>query len=296
MKFERGVLMQHSPNNINNNFKNIIMKNILKILALVFAVIVNAQTIYTTNLSGTKLFQGQANQALLEIRFATNNSSLQIKKPLIVAEGFDSGLLGAENETGENSISTFLRQVDNLSGFQLRNQMGDHDIIYINFRNGRDDLKRNAYLVEDVINWVNAQKAAAGSTLPNVVIGQSMGGVIARYALRDMELTGQTHQTNLFVSHDAPQQGANIPVGVQYFARHMADQFIDTPLGDMQISTGQGSNISIEDIQNLFNAQGTKQLLSNYIDSNSNLNNSIFDLFQTELRNMGYPNQTRNIA
>ena len=270
------------------------MKNITTIFLLFLALTVKSQIVYTFSLTGTKLFQGQSNQALLEIRFATNNPTLQIKKPLIVAEGFDSGLLGAENEFGENSFSRFIRSTEFRGN--LPAQLNEYDIIYINFRNGRDDIKRNAYLVEDIINWVNIQKANAGSTTPNVVIGQSMGGIVARYALRDMEMLGQTHQSSLFVSHDAPQQGANIPVGIQYFARHMADQFIDTPLGDMQISAGQGSNISIEDIRNLFNAQGTKQLLATYIDSNSNLNNTEFHTFQTELRNMSYPNQTRNIA
>jgi hypothetical protein len=112
-----------------------------------------------------------------------------------------------------------------------------------------------------------------------------------------MEVLGQPHQTSLFVSHDAPQQGANIPLGIQYFARHLADQFVDTPLGDYKISlAGNGGSISIADIQGLFDSQGTKQLLSNYIDGGLNLNNTTFNTFQTELRNLGYPTQTRNIA
>jgi hypothetical protein len=151
-------------------------------------------------------------------------------------------------------------------------------------------------LVEDIIKWVNTKKAQAGSTTPNVVIGQSMGGVIARYALRDMEVLGQAHQTNLYISHDAPQQGANIPIGIQYFARHLADQFVATPLGDYNLSPVDGANISISEIQNLMEAQGTKQLLSNYIDSGFGLNNAVFDSFQLELRSLGYPVQTRNIA
>ncbi|MGK4568407.1 hypothetical protein [Flavobacterium sp. 3HN19-14] len=49
-------------------------------------------------------------------------------------------------------------------------------------------------MVEDIIKWVNVQKSLAGSTAQNVVIGQSMGGVIARYALRDMEILQQSQQ------------------------------------------------------------------------------------------------------
>ncbi|UPQ80478.1 T9SS type A sorting domain-containing protein [Flavobacterium azooxidireducens] len=161
-------------------------------------------------------------------------------------------------------------------------------------------MQRNAYLVQDIIKWVNSVKQGS---LPNVVLGQSMGGVLARYALRDMENQlassgDQTwnHQANLYISHDAPHQGANIPVGIQYFARHLANQFIDTPVGDYQIELDGGNNISIADIQNLLNAQGTKQLLANYINSSFALDNSAFNTFQTELRNLGYPQQTRNVA
>lgn len=245
--------------------------------------------------TGTRQYLGVANSATLQIKYNTNNNC-KIKNPLIVVEGFDSGLLGVENAFGENDYFTFSRSTIRSFSSELSSSLNTFDIIYINFNQGRDDLKRNAYLVEDIIKWVNAQKVLANSTTPNVVIGQSMGGVIARYALRDMEVLGQPHQTRLFVSHDAPQQGANIPLGIQYFARHMANQFIDTPVGDYQISVGGNSNISISDIQNLLDAPGTKQLLANSIDSGFNLNNSSFNAFQTELRNLGYPVQTRNIA
>lgn len=105
------------------------------------------------------------------------------------------------------------------------------------------------------------------------------------------------HQANLYISHDAPHQGANIPVAIQYFARHLADQFISTPLGDMNINvTGNGGAVSIEDLQNLLDAPGTKQLLANYINSGFSLNNNVGDTFRAELQNMGYPQQTRNIA
>jgi hypothetical protein len=47
------------------------------------------------------------------------------------------------------------------------------------------------------------------------VMGFSMGGLVARYALTWMEANNQNHHTRLFVSHDAPQKGANFPLGLQ---------------------------------------------------------------------------------
>ena len=40
-----------------------------------------------------------------------------------------------------------------------------------------------------------------------MVIGYSMGGLIARYALAYMEEQGIAHETRLYVSYDAPQKG-----------------------------------------------------------------------------------------
>ncbi len=43
-----------------------------------------------------------------------------------------------------------------------------------------------------------------------------MGGVIARYALRKMEDAGMEHQVSLYISHDSPHLGANVPLGALY--------------------------------------------------------------------------------
>ncbi|WP_299126757.1 T9SS type A sorting domain-containing protein [uncultured Winogradskyella sp.] len=149
--------------------------------------------------------------------------------------------------------------------------------------------------MEDIIEWVNDTKT--DPNIQNVVLGQSMGGVIARYALADMEDNPSLdHDTSLYISHDAPHQGANIPLGIQYFARHLADQFVSTPLGNLPLPAAGGGSITISDLQNVFNSPGTRQLLSNNINGNFNLDNSEFETWQTELQNKGYPIQTRNIA
>lgn len=78
---------------------------------------------------------------------------------------------------------------------------------------------KNSFALEAVIAWVNSVKIAQKKML--TVLGQSMGGAVARYALADMEQSSLDHKTMPFVSHDAPQQGANIPVSVQYMFRHV---------------------------------------------------------------------------
>ena len=106
---------------------------------------------------------------------------------MFVVEGFDSGLVGVENGLGDVDYLMFRGTTSNILAGSLNGQLNTYDIIYINFKNGKDYMQRNAYLVQDIIKWVNSVKQGS---LPNVVLGQSMGGVIGRYALRDMENRG----------------------------------------------------------------------------------------------------------
>ncbi len=193
---------------------------------------------------------------------------------------------------GENDIRNFLTEALFDTG-NLAGEITDYDIIYVNWDKGKDHLQRNALLLEDIILWVNSVK---NGNAPNVVLGQSMGGVLARYALADMEQRNLLHDTDLYISHDAPHQGANIPLGILYFARHMVDQFVSTPLGDMNINPEDGAPVSIEDIKDLIDAPGTQQLLANNVASNFAVNNSLHDAWQADLEGKGYPQLTRNIA
>ncbi|TXE16326.1 T9SS type A sorting domain-containing protein [Psychroserpens burtonensis] len=104
------------------------------------------------------------------------------------------------------------------------------------------------------------------------------------------------HDTSLYISHDAPHQGANIPLGIQFLARHLSDQFVSTPVGDFDLPAAGGGSVTISDIQDVFNSPGTRQLLSNTINGNFNIDNAAFDTWQADLQLLGYPTQTRNIA
>jgi hypothetical protein len=268
------------------------MKNSIIIFSLFVSAFTQAQQFFTEDIVATKDFQGVFGSARLQIDDLNNDGI--ITRPLIVAEGFDSGLLGVENEFGESNIQDFIDEASDMTG-NLAGEINSYDIIYVNWDNPRAHLQLNAYVLEEVINWVNQEKEPNADQ--NVVLGQSMGGVIARYALAYMEDDPNLdHDTKLYISHDAPHQGANIPLGIQYFARHLADQFIGTPLGDFSFNANDGE-ASIGDINALFNQPGTQQLLSSYIKPNFELDtNCLHDDWMAELVLKGYPTQTRNIA
>tara|TARA_R110002073_G_scaffold161723_3_gene317376 strand:+ start:24836 stop:28015 length:3180 start_codon:yes stop_codon:yes gene_type:complete len=232
-----------------------------------------------------------------------------IKKPLIVAEGFDVGsIFTPENPEGLFDYGDF-RTFLSFSGTELRNLIynsnKDYDIIYIDWGNGVDYMQRNAYALEAVITYVNQQKANNNSTEENVVLGQSMGGIIARWALADMEENSIDHDTRLFISHDAPQQGANMPVSLQFLYRHINNQFIqagNTLLGNA-ITIPILDDLGASTYLSLLDAPASRQLLKNFSTLNYAIDNTTHDSFYNELKNKGltnnsggYPIYSRNIA
>lgn len=80
--------------------------------------------------NGTRQYVGASNQAILEIDYALNDCV--IRKPLIVVEGYDSGLLGVENALGEVAYKDFSYLYS--GSYSLPSQINTYDIIYINFK------------------------------------------------------------------------------------------------------------------------------------------------------------------
>ena len=110
----------------------------------------------------------------------------------------------------------------------LQDQFGPngYDIVFIDYNDGTDDIRRNAALFEEVVRSVNNQKVidpAIGAKQQNVVLGISMGGLVARYGLAEMEKRGtDPSDTRLLLTHDALHRGANTPLGLQALTRQAA--------------------------------------------------------------------------
>lgn len=126
-----------------------------------------------------------------------------------------------------------------------------------------------------------------------------MGGLISRYALRDMELRGETHKTRLFISHDSPHRGANVPLAIQAFYRHLMGTTIYTPILNI------GLRIVFPELfrpLKLLQEPAPRQMLryqSSGVGRFTNfLTTSDYDVFMNEYHNMGYPvqNGIRNVS
>ncbi|UUW08656.1 T9SS type A sorting domain-containing protein [Flavobacterium plurextorum] len=277
-------------------------------------------------ITATVPYRNQLGKAVLHINYASPDH--QIRKPLIVAEGFDLGVItNPEQEEGLNTRQQFINKYY-FSGSSLPSALSSYDIIYVNWNNGVDFIQRNAYVLEEVIKYVNSMKAAAGSSTPNVIIGQSMGGLIARYALRDIELNRNfNHDTRMYISHDAPHLGANTPLSVQYAMRHIRNIYVSSPIAMITgesdipvisniangiidlINSNNGNNTDLNEIDyvtplTLFSASdapAARQMMVNWMNRKYEIKNGVHDLWQQELTAMGYPQgypgrPIRNIA
>ena len=243
----------------------------------------------TEQITATKGYLGVNGKASLQI-IDRNGDGLQ--NPLIIAEGFDPAIFEPESVYGINNLGNFLTSLNETNN--LRNTLNLYDIIYVNWDDSFAPIQRNAYVLEEVINYVNQKKTGNNQ---NVVLGQSMGGLAARYALKDMENDpDQDHDTWLYASHDAPHQGANIPLGFQYLDRHVYKQFVQSPLlEDLIVGIADGAAI-LYDVQTMFDAYSAKQMLKKYVNNDYEVDNQVHEAWQNELNQIGYPQQTRNIA
>ncbi len=250
-------------------------------------------------------FQGIAGTGFVTIRY--RDADLGLRRPLIVVEGYDAGhITNPELQFGTSTINDFNENVffSNSPALNdvLLNNLREYDIVYVDWRNGTDFLQRNALLLQTIIRWVNTNKEPlpGGGFADNVILGQSMGGVISRWALRDMETRlGQQHNTRMFISMDAPHQGANVPAAYQHLAKHARSIYLQTNVAGgvelFQFITGGPSPIRALSIAD---RPASRQMLINWVDNSGNIDNSMHDQWQTELRNMNYPAQDniRNIA
>ncbi len=170
--------------------------------------------------------------------FYGNDCGDILLKPFIFIEGFNPSQLG--NSTWENMKERLLFQNDQLNPIitptsntlwqDLYNE--GYDLIYVDFDDGAGDMFANAIVVENIINWVNTQKSENESVEQNIIMGVSMGGVVGYRALRTMEVNNVTHETEYFITFDAPLRGANIAIGLQYMIKK---------LGSVHVSNKKGS-------------------------------------------------------
>lgn len=266
-------------------------------------------------ITATKAYMGVLGEGDYTVDLSVNNNTGKIKKPLIIVDGFDPDgsftYLGVQNYLERITFDinygypSYYSHSIPLNGTSGLDNVDSYDLIYLHWKSGTDYIQRNAYLLEALIQYVNAKKALNGSVEQNVILGFSMGGLITRYALRDMEINSIPHQTRLFISHDVPYWGANVPVAAQVAVQHLAPWKIINVQGSgsfpfFQISYTDLVPSAVDGLA-LFNSPAAKQMLIqryilNGFSQTLSTDNSVHNSFMNELNIMGWPLNCRNIT
>lgn len=213
-------------------------------------------------------------------RIAYNTTTNSLRRPIIVVEGFDP-LLKANSIDGTSTFDSDTIPASILS---------DYDVVYIDWENSEEDIFANAALLKKIIIEINELKAQNGSSEKNIIIGQSLGGVIARIALCQMEDSNILHETEAYVSHDSPHLGANVPIGALYAFHDMYELWYSKFSGISLFGlTLDNINASMEEVHNLAHSTAVKQLLINYVNEDGVLDNSYHENFINTLQAIGFP-------
>jgi pimeloyl-ACP methyl ester carboxylesterase len=244
----------------------------------------------------TEAYLGQA-----EYEIFPDNVNGIFDKPIILLDGFDPN--------DGRDIPSIYGLLDYGVGLNLADDLRNqgYDVVIMNFPNytrpatstlvsgGSDFIQRNAMVLVELLNQVNAMKVG---TEKNVVIGPSMGGLIARYGLRYMEMNTLDHDTRLYISFDAPHNGANIPIGFQHLFNYMANG----PLADATVQVL---------VDAMLKSTASRQMLIDQYEGHLQTGSAVeFDEaillptgkpnfrteFQNELDAMGFPQNVRNVA
>ncbi|WP_432410909.1 T9SS type A sorting domain-containing protein [Rasiella sp. SM2506] len=220
-----------------------------------------------------------------------------LDKPVILLDGFDPG--DARDINGLYNSLAF-------GGENLADLVRDegYDIVVLNapvyttggkeIDGGGDFIQRNAMVLIELINFLNEEKVGNEEL---VVLGPSMGGLIARYGLAFMEQNSMPHETRLYISFDSPHKGANIPISLQYLINYLAQE-----VGDAQ---------AIAIVDEVLNAPAAKEMLYDHLLGHLLAGSpteqdptkllpagapDFRDAFQAELDALGFPQNVRNVA
>lgn len=179
------------------------------------------------------LYSDDSIYAMVSYKYAQGHNGKLIR-PLIYVEGFDHGLMRLAEllevedfwdglalfdkiyyDKGQGVFDYFWLQEKLLALPEIKD---NYDVIYVDWNTPTADIRDNAQLLKSIILHINDLKEQHGQPYSkNTIIGHSMGGLIARYALCEIERDNSIfHDTQYYVSFDSPHLGANVPLGALY--------------------------------------------------------------------------------
>lgn len=199
--------------------------------------------------------------------------------PILVVEGFD-----LDNSMDWDVLYNLLNQEELIESLRALGR----DFAVVDFNDATTNIYTNAESVMEAIAYINGHRGDAADAF--IVIGASMGGLVTRNALNRMEANPSlygAHNVDTWISFDSPQEGANIPLGLQEFFNFYGGFAGDYP--DLAAA--------LEYRKKLDTVAAQQMLLCHYKNANALAGRSpAYASFETEMQAAGYPSACKKVA
>jgi len=255
-------------------------------IPIIFNVDTPDQLIHTDSLPSPVCFPtlSPAHDASITVKFA--NKGLGLQKPVVLVEGFESSLepYGIISYQGissgiilnENDEQVFFGMAKLAWLYDSLHSSG-YDIVHVDFRESKQGIVQNSHSLIRALQWVKSQQADN----PAIVVGASMGGLIARAALLELERSDCFLDINAYGTFDTPHDGAFVPLGIQMGAKRMEE-----------LTTFMWKWSIVETWSKALNSLTARQLLIDHLDPSAS-----YDRAQIEkLYNNEQPKTVRRFA
>jgi hypothetical protein len=210
-------------------------------------------------------------------------------KPFLFVEGIDFGYSHTELRNGNFGWCQFITGgVLNNNEYSIINYIPDfleqiramgYDVILVDFYDGACDIRRNAKILDHVIDLCDQYKIGESQ---GVITGASMGGQVARCTLGKRIQEGKSNCFDMFVSLDSPHQGANIPGSIQSYIGFLSPYSSDA---EMML------------YQKLNRAAAKQLMVFDYFDSEGNVTAPWkHEEYQGYLNSIPFPSDIKTIA
>lgn len=167
-------------------------------------------------------YRGVIAKGIMKVYYAPNHTN--VVKPLFMWTGFNTGTATVLSVPTPfdvwDATAESLFAVDPNKLLEQARQAG-YDIIVIEFDDSRTYIQSNAYMVENAIRNVNGRTTKKEQS---VLVTGSMGGLVARYALLDMEKSNYDAEIETTIFLDSPACGAVVAMGIQYALDFFSDK------------------------------------------------------------------------
>jgi hypothetical protein len=152
-----------------------------------------------------------------------NCTSQQVKKPVIFVDGFDPNNARRVWDIFDGRINRSFTDINGQEVFMGDSLIKDgYDIIVYDYdeigvnRGGAGFIENNALAFAKFLDSLYTRYS---STMEQdfIIVAPSMASLVVRYALAYMETNNLPHHVQTYISFDGPNQGAQIPLGIQQF-------------------------------------------------------------------------------